>query len=300
MRTVTRLTAWATLLVGYATMIAGMIPFRELPPKRQQLWLLGATAAGALCWVLASLAVRARRRAVLRRKQRRRRYRPWPAPRSSRLLSWVLGFGIAFTSAAALCQGVGPDGAYGAWLAKVERAGGGVYEVSVRSVVGTPRPVDNEANDNEYSSTVITDIPFSAGKKEVTLHDVVTRGLPEEGRTLQLRYAPDRPGLGVRQAPETDIGFIAGRYVALPVIWTSAVIAGFLTGLALRRNERRVRRARRFEPWVHLPAAALLLCGAVTIVPLLTAFPTTATGWSLAVASAATPWLALAWVTRTR
>ncbi|MFI1968766.1 hypothetical protein [Streptomyces cinnamoneus] len=300
MRTLTRLTGWATLLVGYATVLLGLVPLRELPPKRQQLLLLGATAVGALCWILASLLVRARRRATLRRKAWRRRYEPWPEPRRSRALAWVLGFGVALTSAAALCQGVGHDGAEGAWLAEVSRAGAGNFDVRVEKIVGEPRSTGVEANDtDQYASTVVVTVPFTSGPQQVTVDDVLTSGMPEEGRTVLLRYVPDRPDLGVRQAPDTDIGSVAGRILVLPAIWILALAAGSVTGLALYRRETSVRYARRFEPWVHLPALAILACGAGLVLPLLLGFPATATGWCLAVASAASPWLALVWVART-
>ncbi|MEV4441715.1 hypothetical protein AB0K09_22430 [Streptomyces sp. NPDC049577] len=299
MRTGTRLTGWATLFTGGVATLVGLFPLRELPPKRQELWLLCATAACALGWLLASAVARARRRAALRRRIRRRRHEPWPA-RSSYLLSWVLGFGIAFTSAAALCQGVGPDGADGRWLATLRRAHGGTFEIPVRRIVGEPRRADDGVDDTEaYLSTVVVTVPFQDGARQVTLDGVRTHGRPEAGRTLQLRYVPDRPELGVRQVPDNDIGSFAGRIVVLPALWLLAPVVGLLTALALHRNEAAVRRARRFEPWVHLPAALLLLCGAALVTPLLLGFPSTATGWALAAAAATTPWLALAWVART-
>ncbi|MBZ4323308.1 hypothetical protein, partial [Streptomyces huiliensis] len=78
MRAGTRLTGWATVLVGYATALLavvpyGALPFAEQPPKRHLLWMIGATAVCALCWILTSLLARARRRAVLRREASRRR-----------------------------------------------------------------------------------------------------------------------------------------------------------------------------------------------------------------------------------
>ncbi len=300
MRMGTRLAGWATLLVGYATMVLGVIPFRELPPKRHQLELLGATAGCALCWLLVSLLVRARRRAALRRKAWRRRHEPWPEPRPSRALCWVLGFGVALTSAAALCQGVGPDGADGKWLARAERAGATTHEVLVERIVGTPRATGREIDGTgEFASEITFTIPFASGDQRVTLAGVHTSGRPEEGRTVQLLYAPDRPDLGVRQAPDNDIGSFAGRILALPAIWITGLAAGLVTAIAMHRREAGVRYARRFEPWVHLPAALMLACGAGLVVPLLIGFPETGTGWALAVAAAATPWLALTWVAKT-
>ncbi|MEU1308219.1 hypothetical protein ABZ419_04880 [Streptomyces cinnamoneus] len=300
MRTATRLTGWATLLVGYATVLLGVVPFRELPPKRHQLLLLAATAACGACWLLASLLARAGRRAALRRKVWRKRYEPWPEPRPARLLSWVLGFGIALTSMAALCQGVGPDGAEGQWLARADRAGGSTYELRIQRILGEPRPTDEKiTGDDEYASTIVVTVPFTSGPQQVTVDAVHTRGKPEAGRTVELLYAPDRPDLGVRQAPDNDIGSFAGRVIALPTIWILGLAAGFVTSVAMYRREAGVRYARRFEPWVHLPAAALLLCGAGLVTPLLIGFPATGTGWCLAAGAAATPWLALTWVVKT-
>ncbi|MFI9202477.1 hypothetical protein [Streptomyces sp. NPDC053048] len=300
MRIWTRLTGWATLLVGYATMLLGVVPFRELPPKRHQLELLAVTAGCALCWLLASLLVRARRRAALRRKAWRRRHEPWPEPRRSRALCWALGFGVALTSAAALCQGVGPDGSDGEWLARAERAGSGTHDVRVERILGEPHPTGVEIDGtDEYASTVRVSVDFGSGPQPVTVDEVHTRGRPEEGRTIRLLYAPDRPDLGVRQAPDNDIGSFAGRVLALPAIWILGFAAGLATAIALHRREASVRYARRFEPWVHLPAVFLLVCGAGLIVPLLIGFPATATGWGLAIAAATTPWLALTWVART-
>ncbi len=299
MRTATRLTGWATLLVGYATVLLGVVPFRELPPKRYELQLLAATAACGLCWLLASSVARASRRAALRRKAWRRRYEPWPEPRSSRLLCWVLGFGTALTSMAALCQGVGPDGAEGEWLAKAHRAGAGRYELRIDKILGEPRPTDAEVNGaDEYASTIAVTVPFLSGPRQVTVDAVHTSGKPEAGRTVELLYAPDRPDLGARQAPDNDIGSFAGRIIALPTIWILGLAAGVVTGVALYRREASVRYARRFVPWVHLPAAALLACGAGLVTPLLVGFPATGTGWCLAAGAAATPWLALAWVAK--
>ncbi|MEU4212352.1 hypothetical protein AB0F13_20525 [Streptomyces sp. NPDC026206] len=301
MRIWTRLTGWATLLVGYATALLGVVPLRELPPKRHELQLLAATGVCAACWLLASSVVRASRRAALRRKAWRRRHEPWPEPRSSRLLCWVLGFGIALTSMAALCQGVGPDGAEGEWLARADRAGGSTYELRIEKILGAPRPTDAEINGaDEYASTIVVSVPFASGPRQVTVDAVHTSGKPEEGRTVELLYAPDRPDLGVRQAPDNDIGSFAGRIIALPTIWILGLAAGLVTSVALHRREAGVRYARRFEPWVHLPAAAVLACGAALVVPLLIGFPGTGTGWCLAAAAAATPWLALTWVVKTR
>ncbi|MBB4885243.1 hypothetical protein [Streptomyces netropsis] len=291
----TRLTGWATLLAAYAAVVAGVIPLRELPPKRQQLWLLGLAAGCALCWICVSWLVTARRRAVLRKRASRKRYEP----RSSRLVCWVLGFAIALASGAALCQGVGPDGPYGEWLAKVGRADGGTYDVRIQRIVGEPRSTDVEINDvDEFASTIEVVIPFDSGSRRVTVENVHTRGMPEEGRTVQLRYAPSRPDLGVRETPDNDIGTFVGRLIALPAIWVLTFAAGVVTGMVLHGNEFGVRSARRFAPRVHLPAAALLACGAGLVLPLLTGFPATGTGWALAAGAATTPWLALVWVSR--
>ncbi|GHF58927.1 hypothetical protein GCM10010218_45380 [Streptomyces mashuensis] len=300
MRWATRITGWATLLVGYATVLLGIFPLRELPPKTELTRLLAATAGCAALWVLASLPARARRRAVPRRRARRRRSVPRQGPRTSRVLCWVLGFGIALSSAAALCQGVGPDGEEGEWLARAHRAGGAVYELRIARIVGEPHPTGTEINDAaEYASTLEVTVPFTTGVRRVTVDEVHTAGPPEAGRTVELMYVPDQPELGVRQAQGNDIGSFAGRIIALPTIWILTLAAGTATAVALRLREPGVRAARRFEPWVHLPAAALLLAGAGLVVPLLRGFPGTGTGWCLAAGAATTPWLAMAWVART-
>lgn len=292
----TRLTGWATLLAAYAAVVDGVIPFRELPPKRQQLWLLAVAAGCALCWICVSWLVTARRRAVSRKRVTRKKY----TPRSSRLVCWVLGFGIALASGAALCQGVGPDGPYGAWLAKIGQADGGTYDVRIQRIVGEPRSTDVEINDvDEYASTIEVVLPFDSGARRVTVEDVHTPGKPEVGRTVRLLYAPSRPDLGVRETPDNDIGTFVGRLIALPAIWVLTFAAGIVTGMVLHRNEFGVRSARRFAPRVHLPAAALLACGAGLVLPLLTGFPATGTGWALAAGAATTPWLALVWLFRT-
>ncbi|WP_344960891.1 hypothetical protein [Streptomyces thioluteus] len=76
----TRLTGWATLLVGYATVLLGALPDRGLPLKSELPWFLAATGLCGLAWILASALVRAQRRARLRKKTWRRRYEPWPEP----------------------------------------------------------------------------------------------------------------------------------------------------------------------------------------------------------------------------
>ncbi|MFI0737621.1 hypothetical protein ACH4PU_05800 [Streptomyces sp. NPDC021100] len=320
MRAGTRLTGWATVLVGYATALLAVLPygtvsFAEQPPKRHLLWMMGATAACALCWIAASLVDRARRRAALRREASRRRaargraarrrasrrgYGARPEPPRSRTLSWVLGLGIALTSAAALSQAVGPDGAHGLWLAEVNRAGGRTHQLTVAKVVGTPQATGAaERNVEEFSSTIVVTVPFDSGPRQVTVDGVRTQGELEQGRSIKLLYAPSRPELGVRPAGDDDLSSTVGRVVVRPMIWILALVAGLSTAVAMHRREAGVARARRFEPWVHLPAAAFLAGGAVLIVPLLTGFPATATGWGLAAGAAAAPWLALAWVVRT-
>ncbi|MBH1934444.1 hypothetical protein I5Q34_09105 [Streptomyces sp. AV19] len=300
MRAGTRWTGWATLLAGYATVLLGALPDRELPLKRHLPWLLTATALCGLGWILASVLVRAQRRARLRKKTWRRRHEPWPEPRRSRALSWVLGLGIALTSAAALTQGVGPDGADGEWLSEVGRAGGHTRELRVAKVVGQPETTRSRKNDvEEFSSTIVVTVPFDSGPRQVTVEGVRTQSELAQGRPIELLYAPSRPDLGVRPPVDKDISSVVGRLIALPVIWILTLTAGLSTAVGMHRRETAVARARRFEPWVHLPAAFLLVCGALLVVPLLTGFPDTATGWSLAIGSAATPWLALAWVART-
>ncbi|WP_171166687.1 hypothetical protein [Streptomyces sp. I05A-00742] len=304
MRAGTRLTGWATLLVGYATVLLavlpyGVVPYGELPPKRHLLWMLGATGFCALCWILASLLVRARRRAALRRKALRKRHQPWPEPRRSRALSWVLGLGIALTSAAALNQAVGPDGTEGRWLAELNRAGGRTHQLTVSKVVGgTQTPGAAGRDVEEFSSTIVVTVPFDSGPRQMTVGGVRTEGELEQGRSIELLYAPSRPDLGVRPAAD-DLSSTVGRIVVRPVIWLLALVAGLSTAVAMHRREAGVARARRFEPWVHLPAAAVLAGGAALSVPLLTGFPDTTTGWGLAAGAAAGPWLALAWVVRT-
>lgn len=296
----TRLTGWATLLVGYATVLLGALPDRGLPLKSELPWFLAATGLCGLAWILASALVRAQRRARLRKKTWRRRYEPWPEPRRSRALSWGLGFGIALASAAALTQGVGPDGADGKWLSEIGRAGGHTQQLRVTKVVGQPETTGSRTDDvEEFSSTIVVTVPFDSGPRQVTVEGVRTQGELEQGRSIELLYAPSRPDLGVRPPVDKDISSAVGRLIALPVIWILTLTAGLSTAVAMHRREAAVARARRFEPLVHLPAALLLLCGALLVVPLLTGFPDTGTGWSLAIGSAATPWLALAWVART-
>ncbi|KNB52321.1 hypothetical protein AC230_12325 [Streptomyces caatingaensis] len=288
------------MLVGYVTVLLGAVPDRGFPLKSELPWFLAATAVCGLFWILASVLVRMQRRARLRRKTWRRRYEPWPEPPRSRALCWVLGFGIALTSAAALTQGVGPDGAEGKWLSEVSRAGGHTRELRVAKVVGQPETTGARTDDvEEFSSTIVVTVPFDSGPRQVTVEGVRTQGELAQGRTIELLYAPSRPDLGVRPPVDKDISSTVGRLIALPLIWILTLTAGLSTAVAMHRREAAVAQTRRFEPWVHLPAALLLVCGALLVVPLLTGFPDTGTGWSLAIGSALTPWLALAWVART-
>ncbi|MER5970260.1 hypothetical protein ABT112_11085 [Streptomyces sp. NPDC002055] len=319
----TRTTGWLTLLCAYGAIVMGLAPWLFLPPKAELLAPLCAAVLFACCWVFSSWTAE-RRRAAERRYEKSRGAdmlrsveKTWSTGgagrngragstdkprravaarrtrqrRPSRVLRWVIGFAIALSSGAALCQGVGPDGEQAAWRAEVLKSGGGSYRVPIDRVTGTPVGTGVSINDvKQYAARVVVTLDFPHGSRAVTVEGARTAGPPKAGKPVHVLYAPGRPALGVRDSRE---GFFDGRVFAF-FIWAGAVVAGCFTVGCMEPGD--AAWLRQFRPGVHLPAFGILICGAALLLPLALGFPTTAEGWLLAVGAASTPWLAVAWV----
>ncbi|MFF6908500.1 hypothetical protein ACFY9Q_21520 [Streptomyces sp. NPDC012389] len=268
------------------TLIVGILP---LPPRAEsrdlRLALFGCSLLCALMWMAVSVRSRRVGGVDLDKPVRPARRRP------SRSLPVLLAVLLPLASGAALVQAVGPDGEKGRWVSEVYAAGGGVHEVPIERMVSEPWPTGVSVNDvDEYAADVIVTLPFDDGSRRTTVRGARTLGVPSEGNTVTVMYAPGRPGLGGRYH---DSGFFDSG-AALLWIWTVALmVAVFGYGLYDRAE---VHAARGFRGDVHGVATLVLCLGVLLLLP--GAFFRTSTwaGWLLALASACTPWLALTWV----
>ncbi|MET7869703.1 hypothetical protein [Streptomyces cyaneofuscatus] len=267
------------------TLIAGILPLSPRAESRGlRLALLGCSLVCVLMWM--AVSVRSRRAGGVDLDKPAR-----PARRPSRSLPVLLAVLLPLASGASLVQAVGPDGEQGRWVSEVYAAGGSVYEVPIERTVSEPRPTGVNVNEvDEYAADVIVTLPFDDGSRRTTVRGARTLGVPGEGNTVTVMYAPGRPGLGVRYH---DSGFFDS---GAALLWIWAVVffaAAFGSGL-FGRDE--VHSARRFRGDVHGVAALVLCLGVLLLLP--GAFFQTSTwaGWLLALASACTPWLALTWV----
>ncbi|MET9923124.1 MULTISPECIES: hypothetical protein [unclassified Streptomyces] len=266
------------------TLIVGILP---LPPRAEardlRLALFGCSLLCVLMWMTVSVRPPRTGGVDLDKVVR-------PTRRPSRSLPVLLAVLLPLASGAALVQAVGPDGERGRWVSEVYAAGGGVHEVPIERVVSAPWPTGVNVNDvDEYAADVVVTLPFDDGSRRTTVRGARTLGVPGEGNTVTVMYAPGRPGLGGRYH---DSGFFDSG-AALLWIWTVALmVAVFGYGLYDRAE---VHTARRFRGDVHGVAVLVLCLGVLLLLP--GAFFQTSTwaGWLLAFVSACTPWLALAW-----
>ncbi|MGW9306136.1 hypothetical protein ACWHA3_35620 [Streptomyces cyaneofuscatus] len=283
----TRVTGILMVAAVSVTLIVGILP---LPPRAEsrdlRLALVGCSLLCALMWM--TVSVRSRRAGGVGLDKPVR-----PARHSSRGLPVLLAVLLPLASGAALVQAVGPDGEQGRWVSEVYAAGGSVREVPVERTVSEPWPTGVNVNGvDEYAADVVVTLPFDDGSRRTTVRGARTLGVPDEGNTVTVMYAPGRPGLGGRYH---DSGFFDSG-AALLWIWAVAFfVAVFGSGLFDRDA---VHSARRFRGDVHGMAALVLCLGVLLLLP--GAFFQTSTwaGWLLALASACTPWLALTWVIR--
>lgn len=281
----TRVTGILMVAVVSATLIVGILP---LPPRAEardlRLALFDCSLLCVLVWM--TVSVRSRRVGGVDLDKSVR-----PVRRPSRGLPVLLAVLLPLASGAALVQALGPDGEQGRWVSEVYAAGGGVYEVPIERMVSEPWPTGVNVNDvDEYAADVVVTLPFDDGSRRTAVRDARTLGVPDEGDTVTVLYAPGRPGLGGRYH---DSGFVNGG-LALLWIWVVAFfVAVFGCGLYDRAE---VHAARRFRGDVHGVAALVLCLGVLLLLP--GAFFQTPTwaGWLLALVSACTPWLALTWV----
>ncbi|MER7106830.1 hypothetical protein [Streptomyces sp. NPDC000229] len=266
----------------------GLVPWLFLPPKWPLLIASGAAVFFSCCWVAASWKTRPRAMVGLVKHQPEKR-------KPSRALRWVLGFALALSSGAALCQAIGPDGETAEWTAEVLKAGGGPRAVSIDRVVSEPQTTGVNINDeDEYAATVVVTLDYPGGRRAVTVKGARTAGEPKPGDTTHVMYAPRSPELGVRDNPA---GFFdTGFYLIFIWAWTLVVAFGTVGYLDIDD----VAWLRRFRPIIHVPAFAILICGAALLLPTALGYPSTLHGWLLAVAAAATPWLAVTWIVRAR
>ncbi|KAB2588260.1 hypothetical protein [Streptomyces arboris] len=236
-----------------ATLIVGILPLQPRAEARDlRLALFGCSLLCVLMWM--TVSVRSRRAGGVDLDKPVR-----PARRPSRSLPVLLAVLRPLASGAALVQAVGPDGEPGRWV-------------------------------DEYAADVVVTLRFDDSSRRTILRGARTLGVPAEGDTVTVMYAPGRPGLGGRYH---DSGFFDGG-AALLWIWAVVIFsAAFGSGL-FGRDE--VHSARRFRGDVHGVAALVLCLGVLLLLP--GAFFQTSTwaGWLLALVSACTPWLALTWV----
>lgn len=272
-----------------ATLIVGILP---LPPRAQvrdlRIGLIGFSLVCVLMWTTASVRLRRAGGVNLDKSVR-------PTRRPSRGLPALLAVLISLASGSALVQAVGPDGERGRWVSEAYTAGGGAYEVPIERTVSEPRPTDVNVNDvDEYATDVVVELQFDDGPRRMTVQDARTLGIPDEGDTVAVIYAPGRPELGVRY---DDSGFFTSGGVALLWIWALTLFAAlFAAGIFVDSGRTVVHSARRFRCDLHGVAALVLCSGVLLLLP--GAFFQTSTwvGWILAFAAACTPWLALTWV----
>ncbi|MGC4909890.1 hypothetical protein ACLQ2J_29745 [Streptomyces cyaneofuscatus] len=283
----TRVTGMLMVAAVSVTLIAGILPLSPRAESRGlRLALFGCSLVCVLIWM--AVSVRSRRAGGVDLDKPAR-----PARRPSRSLPLLLAVLLPMTSGAALVQAVGPDGEQGRWVSEVYTAGGGVHEVPIERTVGEPRPTGVNVNGvDEYATDVVVTLRFDDSSRRTTIRGARTVGVPDEGDSVTVIYAPGRPGLGGRHH---DSGFFDSG-AALLWIWVVVFFAAaFGSGLFGRAE---VHAARRFRGDVHGVAALVLCLGVLLLLP--GAFFQTSTwaGWLLALAAACTPWLALTWVVK--
>ncbi|WP_159402054.1 hypothetical protein [Streptomyces katrae] len=280
----TRLTGWLTLLAGlYAavhSLLIAILPSGLGATTAERLLPTGIAILCGTAWLTASVAARPRTASWL-----------WE-PRPSRILPIVLGITVVLTSAAALVQASGPDGADGRQLRSIHQAGAVERDVKILALRSEPRRLARVNRSNIYRTAVDLSVPFVDGPRTVTV-DVETPGPALIGEEISVQYAPTAPGLGVRPYEHTSLsGFMLPWILGLAVaglVFCPAILAG---------QRRRVHQWRRFRPAVHLPAIGLLLVGTGLSAYVALALPPPLVGWLLALTAAATPWIALMVPTR--
>ncbi|NED09772.1 hypothetical protein G3I55_50015 [Streptomyces sp. SID6648] len=284
----TRVTGAAMVVAVSAALTVGILPSPPGTAARDlRLALVGCSVVCVLVWM--TVSVRARRVGGVELDKPAR-----PERRPSRWLPLLLAVLLPLASGAALVQAVGPDGDQGRWVAEVYAAGGEVHEVRIDGVVSGPRPTGVNVNGtDEYAADVVVTLGFEDSPRRTTVRGARTLGVPQQGDTVSVLYAPARPGLGGRYHGS---GFFSGGGVALLWIWAVTLFAAaFGCGLLDRAG---VHAARRFRGDVHGVAALLLGLGVLCLLP--GAFFQTPTwaGWLLSFLAACTPWLAMTWAVK--
>lgn len=270
----TRVTGTAMVVAVSATLMVGILPLPTRTEARDlRLFLVGCSVVCALAWMTAS--VRARRAAEVDLDKPAR-----PERRPSRWLPVLVAVLLPLASGAALVQAVGPDGEPGRRVAEVYAAGGGVHEVRVERVVSMPRPTGVNVNGtDEDAADVVVTLQCEDSPRRASVRGARSLGVPQEGDTVTVLYAPGRPGLGGRHHGS---GLLGGG-IALLWIWAVTLfVAVFGCGTFDRGG---VHAARRFRGDVHGVAALLLGLGVILLLP--GAFFQTPTwaGWLLSLLS---------------
>ncbi|MFE6039923.1 hypothetical protein [Streptomyces sp. NPDC056452] len=283
----TRVTGVLMMVAVCATLIAGIVP---LPPRAEardlRLMLIGCSLLCVLMWM--TVSIRSRRAGMVGFDKSVR-----AARRPSRSLPVLLAVLIPLASGAALVQAVGPDGERGRWVSEAYTAGGGAYEVPIERTVSEPRPTGLNVNGaDEHATDVVVKLRFDDGIRTVTVRGARTLGVPEEGDTVAVIYAPSQPGLGVRYH---DAGFFNGG-VALLWIWAVALFVALFASGIFAVGGAVVHSVRKFRGDVHGVAALVLCLGVLLLLPGAFFYTSTWAGWILALAAASTPWLALTWI----
>ncbi|MET8540383.1 hypothetical protein ABZW03_06980 [Kitasatospora sp. NPDC004799] len=285
----TRLTGWLTLLAALTAAVHGLLvavlPSDRGTPTAERLLPTGLAVLCGLGWLAASAAAR--------RTAARRKTEPEPPRGSSPVVAVLLGVTLALTSAAALVQASGPDGAEGRQLRHIHQAGAVTSDLPILLLRSESRRIGRVNRTPVYRTAVDLSVPFADGPRTLTL-DVETAGSARVGKKTTVEYAPGAPELGARAHAYATVDGLA-----LPWVLGLAFVVLVFAPVILADGRRRVHASRRFRPAAHLSAAGVLLVGAGLAAYVGLVLPSPFVGWPLAVIASATPWLAVRLVART-
>lgn len=277
-------------LAAVVCSLAGVSPY---PPLTVELALAGASTAFAVCWAVAShLAGRRPPKVSLAKAPAA------PAPRrQGRLLRHLLSFGVPFATAAALVVAATGSSEDGKRTERLERAGYDRHRAEIVRLTGEPdHTPPSDDHDGYYETDAVLRVPYDDGPREVPVRAVHTKTAPGPGTAVDVYFAPAHPevGVGTRSVFNRSALLITAGLCILLGPWL--IIAG--ASIRSEMSAASLRRLRRFEPATHLPALAVLLCGALALLPV--ALETEVAGFSRlwTVLAVPAPVLALTWMAR--